>query len=236
MNDAERLATLTRSAAELVQNDMTIGLGSGSTAEAFIVALGKRVAAGLRVRGVSTSERTTRKAGGCGIELVTFAEAPVLDLGVDGADEIDPSLNLVKGRGGALLYEKIVADACSQWVIVASSEKLVDRLGSRIPLPVEVVRFGWELTARAIRELGLEPHVRQTPTGDMFVTDGGHLILDCQLMPIDDPVPLANCLKALTGVVEHGIFIGLADMALTIDPEGVVTTRRRADRPGAQRA
>ncbi len=229
MNDADRLAKLTSYVADMVEDGMNVGLGSGSTAEAFVAALGERVAGGLQVRAVSTSERTTRRAVEFGVELVSLAEAPVLDLGVDGADEIDPSVNLVKGRGGALLYEKIVADACQRWVIVASSEKLVERLGSRIPLPVEVVPFGWEQTARAIREIGLEPHLRTTASGDPFLTDGGHLILDCQTLPLDNPAALAAHLKATTGVVDHGLFIGMADMAITIDTEGEISTLLRGD-------
>lgn len=236
MNDADRLKKLSLYVSSLVQDGMSIGLGSGSTAEAFVAALGERKTEGLRVRGVSTSERTSRKAEETGIELITLADCPVLDLGVDGADEIDPALNLTKGRGGALLYEKIVADACQQWIIVASSEKLVDRLGSRIALPVEVVPYGWEQTARAIREVGLEPHLRHASDGAAFVSDGGHFILDCQTLPIEDPPALASRLKALTGVVDHGLFIGQADMAVTIDMAGEIAVHRRGvrDGPGAQ--
>lgn len=229
MKDADRLASLARHVADMVVDGMTVGLGSGSTAEAFVAALGERVALGLQVRGVSTSERTTRKASEAGVALVTLADAPVLDLGVDGADEIDPAVNLVKGRGGALLYEKIVAEACQRWVIVASAEKLVDRLGSRIPLPVEVVPFGWEQTSRAVREIGLEPHLRMTADGEPFLTDGGHLILDCQTLPIDNSAALATRLKGTTGVVDHGLFIGMADLACTIDTAGEISTLRRGD-------
>ncbi|MGD9713407.1 MAG: ribose-5-phosphate isomerase RpiA [Thermomicrobiales bacterium] len=233
MNDAERMEALADHVAALVQDGMTLGLGSGSTTEAFVAAVGRRIAEGLRVRGVSTSERTTVKAEAAGIELVTLESHPVLQMGVDGADEIDPRLNLIKGRGGALLYEKIVADACQTWIIVASSEKLVDRLGSRIALPVEVVPFGWEQTARGVRELGLEPHLRRSDSGAPFLTDGGHYILDCQTLPIEDAAALASHLKSLTGVVDHGLFLGLADSAVTIDPAGAISSRHRAQTGGS---
>lgn len=230
MNEADRLMTLARHVASMVEAGAIVGLGSGSTAEAFVAALGERVASGLRVRGVPTSERTREKALAVGIELVTLSACEQLDIGVDGADEIDPHLNLVKGRGGALLYEKIVAGACRTWGIVASGEKLVDRLGSRIALPVEVVPFGWERTADAISMCGLFPQLRQTATGEPFVTDGGHFILDCATSPLDDPAGLAETLKGMTGVVDHGLFIGLADFAVTIDADGHLTTH---ERPGS---
>ncbi|MBX3071311.1 MAG: ribose-5-phosphate isomerase RpiA [Thermomicrobiales bacterium] len=229
MNDAERLAKLATDVAARVEDGSVVGLGSGSTAEAFVAALGARAREGLRVRGVSTSERTSAKAREAGVELVELADHPVLDIGVDGADEIDPSLDLVKGRGGALLYEKIVADACQTWIIVASSEKLVSRLGTRLPLPVEVIPFGWEQTARAIRTTGLEPKLRVTAAGEPYTTDGGHYVLDCQTMPIDDSPALAVTLKQITGVVDHGLFIGQAEMAVTIDPEGEISVHRRGE-------
>jgi ribose 5-phosphate isomerase A len=233
VNDAERLAKLATDVAARVEDGSVVGLGSGSTAEAFVGALGVRAEGGLRVQGVSTSERTSAKAREAGIELVSLADHPVLDIGVDGADEIDPSLDLVKGRGGALLYEKIVADACQTWIIVASSEKLVSRLGTRLPLPVEVIPFGWEQTARAIRTTGLEPKLRVTSTGEPFTTDGGHYVLDCQTMPIEDAPALAATLKQITGVVDHGLFIGQAEMAVTIDPEGEIRVHRRGERHGS---
>lgn len=231
MNDSERLAKLAAHVAGLINDDSVVGLGSGSTAEAFVDALGDRVRGGLRVKGVSTSERTSARAQSAGIELVSLSDHPVLDIGVDGADEIDPSLNLVKGRGGALLYEKIVAGACRTWIIVASAEKLVSHLGTRIPLPVEVVPYGWEQTARSIRSTGLEPRLRRTESGEIVVTDGGHYVLDCQTMAIERPSELATTLKMITGVVDHGLFIGLADMAVTIDAEGVLSTHRRSETP-----
>ena len=191
-----------------------------------MTALGRRIESGLRVTGVATSHRTEVKAVEAGIALTTLLATPSLDLGVDGADEIDPNLDLVKGRGGALLYEKVVARACECWVIVASSEKLVDRLGTRIALPVEVIPFGWEQTGDAVAALGLDPHLRADPLGEPFRSDGGHYILDCQTSGIEDPPALADALKLITGVVDHGLFIELADMAMTVDELGAVTTHK----------
>lgn len=228
MNDDLRMAMLARHVAAMIEDGAVIGLGSGSTAEAFVVALGERVAGGLQVRAVSTSERTTRVARECGITLVDPAEHMELDIGVDGADEIDPSLDLVKGRGGALLYEKIVAETCRTWLIVASAEKLVGRLGTRLPLPVEVVPFGWQRTAASVQDLGLDPHLRVSDAGQPFLTDGGHVILDCQTDPIEDAPALAQSLKHITGVVDHGLFIGLADLAVTIDANGEIAAHRPA--------
>jgi len=227
MNDAERLGRLAAGAAALVEDGMALGLGSGSTAEAFMEALGRRIESGLRVTGVATSHRTEVKAIESGIILTTLMETPSLDLGVDGADEIDPNLDLVKGRGGALLYEKIVAQACQRWVIVAASEKLVDSLGSRIALPVEVIPFGWEQTAASVAALGLAPRLRTGPYREPFRTDGGHYILDCQTAGIEDPPALADALKLTTGVVEHGMFIEFADVAMTVDEDGEITTHTR---------
>jgi ribose 5-phosphate isomerase A len=192
-----------------------------------MAALGRRIESGLRVTGVATSHRTEVKAVEAGIVLTTLIETPSLDLGVDGADEIDPNLDLVKGRGGALLYEKIVAQACRKWVIVASSEKLVERLGTRIALPVEVIPFGWEQTSGAITGLGLAPELRTDLYGEPFRTDGGHFILDCQTGGIDNPPALAVAVKLISGVVDHGLFIDFADAAMTVDEAGVVTTHTR---------
>src|SRR5687768_11158061 len=181
MDDAPRLDALAQRAAAEVQDGMTLGLGSGSTAEAVVRALGARVAGGLTVRGVPTSERTAALAGSIGIPLLSLDEVDRLDLGIDGADEIDPGLNLVKGRGGALLHEKLVALACADWLIVAAAEKLVGQLGTRMPLPVEVVPLGWRTTSTRVASLGLEPTLRTKPDSDEpYVTDGGHYILDCQ--------------------------------------------------------
>jgi len=220
---AERLAALARRAADEVRPDMVVGLGTGSTAEALLDELGRRVAHGLRFTGIATSDRTAALAGQLGIHLQSIDEVEGLDLCIDGADEIDPALNVVKGRGGALLWEKIVASRADRYVIVAVADKQVARLGMRLPLPVEVVPFGWRHTARVLAGLGCEPTLRQTDGGP-FETDGGHYILDCATGPIAEPAALAVRIKAVSGVVEHGLFIGMADRVLTVDNAGVVFT------------
>jgi len=229
MHDQERLAKLADYVAALVPNNALLGLGSGSTAEAVIRALGQRVARGFSFRGVPTSTRTGEVAGSVGIELVDFNDVDQLDLGIDGADEISPELHLVKGRGGALLNEKLVAVACKRFVIVAASEKLVTQLGTRLPLPVEVVAFGWEHSAVQLAKLGIRPDLRKTPEGKPFVTDGGHYILDCATGPILDPELLSVAIKLEPGVVEHGLFIDMASEAITIDPDGEIQTHSRVD-------
>jgi ribose 5-phosphate isomerase A len=221
------LARLAEAASALVEDGILLGLGSGSTAEATIRALGVRVAAGLRVTGVPTSARTERLARELGIPLRTLDEVEGLDLGIDGADEIDPRLDIVKGRGGALLYEKLVALACERYLIVAASEKLVERLGTRMPLPVEVVPVGWKQTAARLEEAGCRTTLRRVADGAPFVSDGGHYVLDCATGPIADPLDLAASIKAITGVVDHGIFAGFADRAMMIDPDGTVRTLTR---------
>ena len=224
MDDVQRLRRLGEEAAARIEDGMLVGLGTGSTAEAMLRALGERVASGLRVTGVATSIRTADLARGLGIPLKELSEIDRLDLCIDGADEIDPALNLVKGRGGALLFEKLVARRADRYLIIATSEKLVPTLGIRMPLPVEVVPVGWTHTAESIAELGLKPKLRETSDGQAYVTDGGHYIVDCA-WPADnqlDPGVLANALKLLTGVVDHGLFIGMADTALTVDPTGSI--------------
>lgn len=223
MDDTTRLAALAERAAAEVRDGMSVGLGSGSTAEAVVRALGPRVATGLAIRGVPTSERTATLAREVGIPLLSLDEVDRLDLGIDGADEIDPNLNLTKGRGGALLHEKLVALACADWLIVAAAEKLVDRLGTRMPLPVEVIPLGWRATSTRVASLGLEPTLRTKPGSDEpFLTDGGHFILDCRTGPIADPVLLADALKRTTGVVDHGLFVGLATRAMVVGRDGGV--------------
>ncbi len=146
----------------------------------------------------------------------------MVDFGVDGADEIDPNLALAKGRGGALLYEKLVAEACNRWIIVASSEKLVDQLGTRIALPVEIIPFGWETTRARVEALGFAAPLRVARDGVPIVTDGHHFVLDCATGPMDDPKALGDALKCVTGVVDHGLFIGLTAAALICDPDGAI--------------
>jgi ribose 5-phosphate isomerase A len=229
MEEQERLRRLAVAAADLVQPGMVVGLGTGSTASAVVEELGRRVATGLSMTGVATSDRTEEQARSLSIPLSTLDDVSALDLGLDGADEIDPALNAVKGRGGALLMEKLVALSCTQFVLVASREKSVEQLGVRMPLPVEVVRFGWRHTASRLQSLGLEPQLRVTtpPDGAPYITDQGHYILDCALDPISHPGSLAAAIKGTPGVVEHGLFVGIASAALQVDPEGELIFRTR---------
>ncbi|NWG46557.1 MAG: ribose-5-phosphate isomerase RpiA [Alphaproteobacteria bacterium] len=202
-----------------VEPGMVLGLGTGSTAEHFVRGLGERLRQGLRVRGVPTSERTARLAAECGIPLVSLDDVSELDLTVDGADELDADLTLIKGGGGALLREKIVAAASRRMIVIADESKRVDVLGA-FPLPVEVVCFGLSATrrhlARLFEALGLSGAItlRASGAGQTFLTDGGHAILDCALGRIGDPDRLAAGLSAVPGVVDHGLFIGLADLAI----------------------
>jgi ribose 5-phosphate isomerase A len=228
VNDADRLSTLAEAAAAFVEDGMTVGLGSGSTAEAFVHALGVRVRQGLNIQGIPTSRRTEHAAREAGIPLTTLSDAQVVDFGIDGADEIDPRLCLTKGRGGALLFEKLVAASCNRWVIVAASEKLVDRLGTRMSLPVEIIPFGWETTQARVEALGFSAPLRVAGDGVPIVTDGTHFILDCATGPIEDPQTFGDTLKCITGVIDHGIFVDLAAAALVVDPDGTVRELTRA--------
>ena len=229
MDDQERLRRLATRAAAEVQPGMVVGLGSGSTAEAVVEALGRRIATeGVFFSGVATSNRTSELARSLGVTLRTLDEVDRIDLGIDGADEIAPNIDVVKGRGGALLYEKIVALTCDSYLIVAASEKEVDQLGTRLPLPVEIIPLGWRQTFARLEGLGLRPRMRKAANGiDPYVTDGGHWIFDCDTAPIADPPALATALKGLVGVVEHGLFIGIADRAMVVDPDGTVRVRSR---------
>ena len=212
-------------ALEMVTDGMLLGLGTGSTAALFIEALGARVAAGLRVTCVATSVASQRQALALGISVSDRADRQ-LDLTVDGADEIDPALNLVKGLGGALLREKVVAAASARMVVVATDDKLVDWLGSRAPLPVEVLPLLWERTAEAIGGLGLVPVLRLQPNGTgpqqaAYVTDNGNLILDCAILRPTDPEDLSIELDTIPGVMGHGLFVGMATQAVVGGPDGV---------------
>jgi ribose 5-phosphate isomerase A len=223
-DDAARLRAAEAAVAE-VRPGMKLGLGSGRTAEQFLRLLGERVRAGLDVVGVPTSERTAKLARELGIRLVTLDDEPELDLDVDGADEVDPALRLIKGGGGALLREKVVAAASKRMLVVVDQSKLVETLGA-FPLPIEVVPFGIEATRhaieRAMRGLGLAGEMRLRRTGgDPFVTDGGHYILDASFGRLPDPEALARALEATPGVVDHGLFLGLASAAIIGRSDGV---------------
>lgn len=214
------------SALELVRPGMRLGLGTGSTAKHFIELLGGRVRAGLDIVAVPTSEATQTHAARVGIALATLDDSPELDLTVDGADEIAPDLTLIKGGGGALLREKIVATASARMVVIADESKWVSTLG-RFPLPIEIAPFGAAATFRAV-EAALRSAACSGPTklrkgndGKVFVTDGGHWILDAHLQRIADPRALAARLCTVPGVMEHGLFIGIADAAIVAGPDGV---------------
>ena len=198
------------SAVAQVTNGMIVGLGSGSTAAFAVQALGRRVREGLRITGIPTSERTAGAARALEIPLSTLEEHAQIDVTIDGADEVETgSLNLIKGHGGALLREKIVANVSKRLVIVVDQTKIVDRLGARESVPVEVIPFGWQAAARRLSELGASPLLRTGPGGEPFKSDGGHYILDCRFGPIASVKSLADELDHIVGVVEHGLFIGL---------------------------
>jgi ribose 5-phosphate isomerase A len=211
---------------EFVRDGMCLGLGSGSTAAIMLRLLGERVRGGLRVAGVPTSEASRRLAEQAGITLLGFDQVSELDLTIDGADEVDAQLNLIKGGGGALLREKIVASFSRRVIIIADSSKRVKRLGA-FPLPVEVVSFAWRPIAGRLRDLGAVCLLRTEQNGAPAVTDEGNYILDCDFGAIDDPPVLAQKLNAIPGVMEHGLFVGLADVlvvgqptdALVIEPD-----------------
>jgi ribose 5-phosphate isomerase A len=213
-------------ALEFVEPGMRLGLGTGSTARHFVELLAERVHAGLRIVAVPTSESTRRDAERFGVPLTSLEETPALDLTVDGADEIAPDLSLIKGGGGALLREKIVASASARMVVIADESKWVAMLG-RFPLPVEVVPFGLAATRAAVEAAAAAAGcpgpalLRQTKEGVPFVTDCGHWILDAALGRIADPTALADRLARIAGVVEHGLFIGLAQTAILASPNGV---------------
>jgi ribose 5-phosphate isomerase A len=208
-------------AIEFVESGMILGLGTGSTAAFVVEQLAERIARGLAVVAIPTSERTADMARRLGIPLASFAEHHRIDLAIDGADEVQRStLDLIKGRGGALLREKIVAAASARFIVVVDQEKLVDRLGEHNSVPVEVVRFGWQATAAALAKLGAEPELRQAIEGP-FVTDGGNFILDCRFGPIDDPPQTEGLIKMTVGVVENGLFIGRSSAVIVATDSGV---------------
>lgn len=217
------------SAAALIEDGMVVGLGSGTTAKLVVDAIGRRVKSGLRLIGVSTSEKTSAQAKELGIPLATLAEYPQIDLALDGADEVElGTFNLIKGGGGNLLREKLVAIASPRFVIIVDERKLVTKLGTRFPLPVEVVPFGWQSTEQRIRKLGADPKLRLQASGETFLTDGGHYILDCGFGVIESPAKLAQELDSTVGVVEHGLFIGMASMVVVGQPNQVEILRQKA--------
>jgi len=218
-----------RRAADFVQNGMTLGLGTGSTVHFTLLALGERIRAeGLRVRGVPTSLDTERKARELGIPLATLDEVTSIDLTIDGADEIDPQFAMVKGGGGALLREKVVAAISRREVIVVGPEKVVPRLGSTFALPVEVAPFARPVVERALARLGCEPRLRSAKDGGRYRTDNHNEILDCRFPDgIADPAALERAIDAIPGVVESGLFIGLAHVLVIGHPDGRAEVRER---------
>lgn len=213
-----------RAAADLVEDGMVIGLGTGSTAAFLVRALAQRLQSGLRIVGaVPTSQETAHLAASLNLPLVSLEQYPVLDLAIDGADEIDPHLNLIKGGGGALLREKIVATAARRFVVIGDSSKLVPRLGTHFALPVEVVPFALSLVQRHLEALGarVQPRMHEQ---QLFVTDNQNYILDCRFPNgISDPALLQTRIRAIVGVVEHGLFLGIAQQALVAGPDGLKT-------------
>ncbi len=210
-------------ALRFVKPGQTLGLGTGRAASAFIRVLGERR---IAVRGVPTSNASERLARSVGIEIVTLAQAVKLDADFDGADEVDPRLNLIKGYGGAMVREKIVAASSRRFIVLVGAEKLVPKLGSRGSIPVEVIPFGAEFAGREIAKLGLKPRVRMS-NGATYLTDNQNLILDCASRPVHHPARLERELLSIPGVVGTGLFVGMADVVLVADSDGRIRTLRR---------
>jgi ribose 5-phosphate isomerase A len=224
MANEEEKEAAGRAAAELVRDGDVVGLGTGSTAYFAVVALGERVKAGLKITGIPTSLQTADLARAVGIPLTTLDEHPEIDITIDGADEIDAKLNLIKGGGGALLREKVVASASRKMVVVADSGKVVQVLG-KFPLPVEIISFARTVIEKKIVALGGAPKLRTRRDGSPYVTDNGNEILDCSFGKIEDPAELARELGNVPGIIEHGLFIGLAKLVMMGRGDGVEELR-----------
>jgi ribose 5-phosphate isomerase A len=216
-------------AVEYVKDGMVIGLGTGSTAKFFIAALASGLRAGKLhdLRCVPTSTSSERLARESGLAVATFSQVSHIDITVDGADEIAPGLDLIKGMGGALLREKIVAQNSRQLIIIADNSKVVSKLGEKSALPVEVTPFGYEASERFLKDLGSVPRLRRHPDGAVFVTDNGNYIFDCKFPGIDDPGTLDRQLAGRAGIVESGLFLNLAEIAIVADQESVRTLTRK---------
>lgn len=228
---SDRLKELAaRKAVEYIRDGMVVGLGTGSTADFAIRALGERVAAeGIEVQCVPTSEASARLGMSLGLDIQTLEDNPIVDLTIDGADEVDPSLDLIKGLGGALLREKIVASASTREVIIVDPGKLVDKLGTRAPLPVEVVPFAWALAQMRLMDLAGRVDLRKTTDGETFMTDNGNVILDCHFANgIDDAAATEQEIQRIPGVVENGLFVGLTDIVVVGQDDGQCRVMERS--------
>jgi ribose 5-phosphate isomerase A len=223
-NDREKEAAA-RASLRFVEDGQIVGLGTGSTAAYFIQQLGAEVKKGLRIRGIPTSDRSREQAASLGIPLTTLDEFPQIDVTVDGADEVDPQLRMIKGGGGALLREKIVASATRQLVIVVDASKRVPVLG-RFPLPVEVIKFARAVVVQKIEALGAKVELRRGADGQPFLTDENNYILDCRFEQIPDADGLARRLSDMAGIVEHGLFIGMANVLLAANESDIIELRR----------
>jgi ribose 5-phosphate isomerase A len=212
-------------ALEFINDGMIVGLGSGSTSIHFIKLLGDRVQKGLKIRGIPSSKSSEDLAKSLSIPIIDFQQTSVIDVTIDGADEIAPGLALIKGGGGALLREKIVASASKKFIVVADSSKIVQHLG-KFPLPIEVIPMAGPLVAAKLSALDIRPHVRKLPTGADYITDEGNLILDCDCGQILDPPALAASIRAIVGVVEHGLFLNMADLAI-VSSESAISLLNR---------
>ena len=220
MTQDEAKALVGKRAVEFVEDGMAVGLGTGTTATAFIRALGERVAQGLKIRCVASSEASTQLGRSLGMDVMSLEELPELDVYIDGADEVGPGLALIKGGGGALLREKIVASAAKKFVVVVDSTKVVDVLG-KFPLPVEVVKMALPLVEKRLVDLGLNPSLRKHKDGSIYLTDENNYILDCACGEIEEPEVTAAEIRGIVGVVEHGLFLGMASLALVAGDDGV---------------
>ena len=221
MTQDEAKALVGERAVQFVEDGMAVGLGTGTTATAFIHALGEQVRQGLRIRCVASSEASKQLGLSLGMDVVDLEELPELDVYIDGADEVGPGLSLIKGGGGALLREKIVASAAKKFVVVVDSTKVVEVLG-RFPLPVEVVKMALPLVEKRLEDLGLNPSLRKHKDGSIYLTDENNYILDCACGEIDDPEVTAAEIRGIVGVVEHGLFLGMASLALVAGDNGVL--------------
>ena len=220
MTNADAKLLSAQRALDFIEQSMAVGLGTGSTATLFIRELGKRVEQGLKVRCIASSKASHDLAASLSIPLTTFEECSELDVAVDGADEVAPGLALIKGGGGALLREKIVISAARMFVVVADSSKAVEHLG-RFPLPVEVIQMALPIVERRLTALGINPSLRKSAAGTPYITDEGNVILDCACGPILDPEQLAALIRGIVGVVEHGLFLKMATVALIAGENGV---------------